>query len=607
MKLTGLKFRTRRPVAAFAGTAVLAASIATQIAAQPVVVPATTANTLQRDESLARILDLGNADFRVRQMAAQRLDALNGADTDRLLLATRSSDAEIARTARSLLTAATLDRAMIQAAPETADYVMGDSIQRRRTLEQLCRMAAPRSTACLAAVACYESNEALSAIAAAELITGQHDGRVVREVIRDNPRRGPRWLRIWFTEDADTASFVTSWQGEMELLLPARSDGVPSSPAEYRMRLAQATVARYCDGGANDEARELLRRLGDAAARDPVRLAELCDWLAARNQPAWALEILQQHAEPVDQDAGLLCRRAASFAQLGNETESEAAFARAVELVGRDLPRCIEVAEQLRICGHGAWSCRLLEKGLEQSGAVPSRISGSRLLAQWQFANGNPAEAAALLEQVITETGARASAAPEEADEATLSLQAECALYRFHACLLEDDRTGARRALLDGLLADSCNGRLLIAAAEFDPDDKTWSTSIDELVGLALDIRQRRIEALGVHVAADPAAETLQRYELARECNAFAWLASGTSRQLEQAEACARQALELEPENCCVLDTLAACLFAQGRYNEAIAVQERAVQRAPWDEGLQVGLMRYQQARNTAGVEGIIR
>jgi tetratricopeptide (TPR) repeat protein len=94
---------------------------------------------------------------------------------------------------------------------------------------------------------------------------------------------------------------------------------------------------------------------------------------------------------------------------------------------------------------------------------------------------------------------------------------------------------------------------------------------------------------------------------LARECNAFAWLASGTSRQLEQAEACARQALELEPENCCVLDTLAACLFAQGRYNEAIAVQERAVQRAPWDEGLQVGLMRYQQARNTAGVEGIIR
>jgi tetratricopeptide (TPR) repeat protein len=68
------------------------------------------------------------------------------------------------------------------------------------------------------------------------------------------------------------------------------------------------------------------------------------------------------------------------------------------------------------------------------------------------------------------------------------------------------------------------------------------------------------------------------------DLNNLAWLCAGCGEELEQARQYVEKAIRTYPREADVHDTLAHVLAAQGKLDEAIAMQRRAVAFAPWGE-----------------------
>lgn len=105
----------------------------------------------------------------------------------------------------------------------------------------------------------------------------------------------------------------------------------------------------------------------------------------------------------------------------------------------------------------------------------------------------------------------------------------------------------------------------------------------------AADAAKRERERIGqtlVRTLARPDAD-------AGSLNALAWYCATADIYLEESLEAARRAVEAEPENTGILDTLAEVLFRLGRADEAIEVIERAIAIDPEDEYLQGQLARF--------------
>ena len=95
----------------------------------------------------------------------------------------------------------------------------------------------------------------------------------------------------------------------------------------------------------------------------------------------------------------------------------------------------------------------------------------------------------------------------------------------------------------------------------------------------ALRERQRIGDALqGTLARSDASASTL---------NALAWYCATANMYLEESLEAAQRAVELEPENSGVLDTLAEVLFRLDRAEDALEAIERALEIDPDDVYLQ--------------------
>lgn len=79
--------------------------------------------------------------------------------------------------------------------------------------------------------------------------------------------------------------------------------------------------------------------------------------------------------------------------------------------------------------------------------------------------------------------------------------------------------------------------------------------------------------------------------------NSLAWFAATNDLYLPEALVAAQRAVELEPRDTNILDTLAEVYFRLGRIEEAIATESRAAEMAPQDSYLKEQLTRFRAAR----------
>jgi len=76
--------------------------------------------------------------------------------------------------------------------------------------------------------------------------------------------------------------------------------------------------------------------------------------------------------------------------------------------------------------------------------------------------------------------------------------------------------------------------------------------------------------------------------------NAAAWLLVRCRTRLDEALAHARRGVELDPDNCAIIDTLAEVHFQRGNRSEAIATIRRCIELEPWHRRHRDALMRFE-------------
>lgn len=90
------------------------------------------------------------------------------------------------------------------------------------------------------------------------------------------------------------------------------------------------------------------------------------------------------------------------------------------------------------------------------------------------------------------------------------------------------------------------------------------------------------------------------RLEVASKCNILAWLLCCCEVQIEESLQLSRRSLELSPDEPAFIDTLARCLYANGKYDAAIRMQKQAIARAPHDRQHKKQLELFIEARRAA-------
>ncbi len=576
--------------------------------AQSPIAAVTRFTASEQDRHLACVLQLGSPKFCVREEAARQLETATAESIEWLFHARNSEDLEIAQAARSLLAPQSLDKAMCDLAPRVAAYVAGDSIQRRRSIEQLARLEPRDAMPCLLAVTRFEANETHSAIAAVELIAGNFDARDICTAVAHSPRAGSMWLRIWYGEYVTENEFIAAWHPMIDRILSDVSNTGGFALPEHLCTLFRLTADRYWRCGESRMANELVRSLGDAATGNPVHLMELYDWLRLRGQNECALEFMDREGTEFGDNPAMACRRAEVLFRIGREEEADQLVSQAARSVGGDLSLAIEVAEGLRANGLGRWGKSILQQALAaRSEKSPARVAACRCLSRLYQESGEFRLAAETLDGVTRLSTSGNDDSPVKTDPEEVEIRAQAALCWFLYQHEAGETAAAKQSILAGLSLNPCHSELLVVARSLPVGDEHWSASVDELIELALKLRENDITRLQRGSGVDLRDQLTCRHQLAGQLNSWAWLAARSGKQLGRAESYSRQALEIVPGNADLLDTLAACLNARGRHIEAIAVQQQAVRRAPWNAEIQSGLARYRQALDMAAWLGFFR
>ncbi|HEX8915847.1 MAG TPA: hypothetical protein VF796_26060, partial [Humisphaera sp.] len=122
----------------------------------------------------------------------------------------------------------------------------------------------------------------------------------------------------------------------------------------------------------------------------------------------------------------------------------------------------------------------------------------------------------------------------------------------------------------------------------------------------ALDRAGRRADADAVH------RKAFERYDAVRKQfpdspashNLVAWLCGCDKRDLEVGLTVAKRAVELDPGNAAILDTLSEVHFARKEYDEALKVNARCRELEPWVEHHRKNLERFTAAKNGKPTDG---
>ena len=98
--------------------------------------------------------------------------------------------------------------------------------------------------------------------------------------------------------------------------------------------------------------------------------------------------------------------------------------------------------------------------------------------------------------------------------------------------------------------------------------------------------------------ASDSRGHAFYLDQLATDCNTLAWIIANTEGSKEEALFLSRRACTIHPESAELIDTLAHCYAALGRYQDAVQQQRRAIELKPHHPELKRALKRFESSLN---------
>lgn len=130
--------------------------------------------------------------------------------------------------------------------------------------------------------------------------------------------------------------------------------------------------------------------------------------------------------------------------------------------------------------------------------------------------------------------------------------------------------------------------KIEIAQDQIDRRKKKHAQITDELRVQARELEEASRQANSMQYAAIV-------NDLVLALNSFAWIVANTEGNIEEAIVFSRQAVSLNPNDAALIDTLAHCYYAAGRWTDAVEQQRKAVMLKPSDPSMKKALKRFEE------------
>jgi tetratricopeptide (TPR) repeat protein len=544
----------------------------------------------------ALIEQLGNKDYFVRQKAQEELSRLGFEAFEALNAAAMNDDLEIATRAKYLLKLMRVEWTSADDPPEVKrllkGYEMLEAESREERIRALAALPDGKATAALCRLARYEKSNVLSKRAALELMQSTPNGGpppmqraiLIRKNLESGKRPAVQWINAWLRLTRDSQAALD----DFKRLLDAESLLLQRTPDETAPELVSAFMRYYIAQlkrlNQNEAALQAMRRLIELQKDDPTEIAELAEWFL--EQKAWApLDELAKRfasrfaAEPVP----LYLHAAAKLAQ-NDASKAEELASQAFKLNrGKDfLPQHYLVAQYLQKRGCFPWAIREYEYVIAQSNDLDTyALRSVFVLAEIYYDQGQNLEAAQTIEKFLKRPSARRLLGAGLGGEIPLA-QARAEMYYYYGCHWENqgDRKKQRESMEKALQEDPTAINALIGyyhLPDLRPEEK------QKIVRLIKKTADDTLEMIRNDQKSpeDPREISYAESKEATDCNQFAWLIANTEGNMDEALKYGRRAVELQPANGGMYDTLAHVYYAKGDFENALKTQERAIELDP--------------------------
>ncbi len=579
------------------------------------------------------IEELGAPSYSSRVRARKELEGYGLLAFDGLREAQSHPNSEISATARFLLGSLRVLWASDTDSPDVRDllqdYGFQEPNERKTRLQMLANRPLDESLSALVRIARFETDLRLGREAAllvlahadhAKLSEPKRQASLIREVIGGNTSPASDWLRALADELDSGQVDIARWQGlirDEEQRLKSGAGRDVDAPTLFR--LYQSTAERLAGRGENAAAAGLARQ---AMKIVPDRLQNLQDavqW-ASKNKFWDSVLVLAETRDVVfNRNALLMYMQAEALGETGNAASSEALGLKALEMNPIDdfsaqleigpvdeatslaIDEHLRRADYLKRADKLAWAEREWTYVISRTPvwvlkSVEARIGLSTMLQEHE----RYAETVKVLEPLVERIRQDGAFNQNLLRERTQFMPSEIA-PRMEYCrglaLQATDPEGAKaayRKIFFGTPPDLLIGPVetdaLIAMFKFK-SDPAWDAEVKERVKRAVDRLEKEITTWEHR---GPDQDLVSQYY-----NLYAWMVSNTEGNFELALRRAKMAAEMNPD-AAVLDTLARCLFVNGKIEEAIEKEKQALALEPGSVPMLRQLREFEDAKAAA-------
>ncbi len=410
----------------------------------------------------------------------------------------------------------------------------------------------------------------------------------------DSNRTAANWLRNYAAARSEPATALRRWEESTKDELKQFEAGSRHTNLEFVFALFRQQLSLHQQLEQFRDVDRIFTRMVELDQSADTRVfAEFVDWLIERQQWERIEELAATYAGRFRRDARLLYTVAQARRENGDALDADDLAARAFRLNEGEGPEArLPVAYALAQRGQYDWAEIEYRESLARS--TPGDEYATRtalLLGAMLHDQERNAEAADVLEKLGKALQKLELQATADADEYArikedyAFLMSRGSYYRACAAKQEGDVEEQKKNLDEAILANSDDIDVLIAMFHLP------NASAEHRRGTI-----KRIERI-----AEDLEQQIKRFpDQARGYNNYAWLIANTTGDFSRALQYAQQAVDLADPSSLPghLDTLARCLFALGKLDEAIEQQQRAVELEPHTGQLRRQLEEFEKARS---------
>jgi tetratricopeptide (TPR) repeat protein len=583
----------------------------------------------EADHVTKLIEQLGSDDFSVREKAQSELAQAGLEAYDALHAAQTHHDPEIALRARYLVRSmsvrwfADTDSAKVVAILK--EYGDLPEAERRNRVDRLAALDDGLGVTPLIRLARFETLDTLAKYAALQILelpppeTDEAKARLLKNIetiVAGSKRQAVGWLRLYARTLVEPAMTLADWDAATQAEQAVLAKNPERTSREIVRDLHRFEVDLLKRLKHDDEADAVIRRTFALVDGTPDQVQEMADWLI--NRQAWpaALEVLQKFDAIAQDNARLLYRLAGIYDKLGQTDKAEETAKQALAIKPEDLEGHLLVGHMLEdMPGLAKWAEAEYRQVLAGATAGTRPDFAARFSLSELLHDRLQELAAAETLQSVCDLMQKDESAKETCYRAGRIAEGVTArMDYFYACHFHEQGNLKKekehlKTAVDAYYKDA---DVLIAMYRLPDADDEWKAMAKEKIETVVAEFQREVdEGRTALDAAD--SEQLRRdalFNLARDCNQYAWLVGNTFGDHQQAVKLSQESVkicqqlpELKTSYAGFLDTLGRAFYGAGDVANAARHQAMAVALSPSSGQIRRQLEFFQKEATLRGIE----